>query len=66
MSNKMKTRKAVQKRFKVSANGKVMHKGTGKSHILTKKTRKRKRQLRDYDKLSGEDKKRIKNMLPYS
>jgi len=63
---KMKTRKAVQKRFKVTANGKVMHKSSGKSHILTKKNRKRKRQLRDFEKLSGKDKKRIKQMLPLS
>jgi large subunit ribosomal protein L35 len=66
MSEKMKTRKAVKKRFKITANGKVMHKSSGKSHILTKKSRKRKRQLRDFESLSGEDKKRVKEMLPFS
>lgn len=63
---KMKTRKAVQKRFKITANGKVMHKSSGKGHILTKKSRKRKRQLRDFESLSGEDKKQVKEMLPFS
>mgnify|MGYP006441854535 FL=1 len=62
---KMKTRRAVKKRFKITANGKVMHKSNNKSHILTKKNRNRKRQLREYNKLTGEEKKRVKKMLPY-
>jgi large subunit ribosomal protein L35 len=43
---KMKTRKAVKKRFKVTATGQLKRQHPGKSHILTKKTSKRKRQLR--------------------
>jgi large subunit ribosomal protein L35 len=42
---KAKTRKAVAARFKISGTGKVMHWGAGKSHILTKKSRKRKNRL---------------------
>lgn len=42
---KMKTRKAVAARFKVTATGKLLRRKPGKRHILTKKTAKRKRQL---------------------
>lgn len=42
---KMKTKKAVAARFKVTANGKLKRSRPGKRHILTKKTHKRKRQL---------------------
>lgn len=42
---KMKTRKAVAARFKVTATGKLKRARPGKRHILTKKTAKRKRQL---------------------
>lgn len=43
---KRKTRKAVKARFKVTATGKLVMNHAGKRHILTKKTSKRKRQLR--------------------
>ena len=43
---KMKTNKTVAKRFKKTGTGKLQHKQAGKRHILTKKTTKRKRQLR--------------------
>lgn len=43
---KMKTNKTVAKRFRKSGTGKLMHAHRNKSHILTKKTTKRKRQLR--------------------
>lgn len=42
---KMKTKKAVAKRFKVTASGLLKRARPGKRHILTKKTPKRKRQL---------------------
>lgn len=42
---KLKTRKGVKKRFKITKNGKVMMRKSGKRHILTKKSRKRKRAL---------------------
>jgi large subunit ribosomal protein L35 len=42
---KMKTKKAVAARFKVTASGKLKHSHPGKRHILTSKTPKRKRQL---------------------
>jgi large subunit ribosomal protein L35 len=43
---KMKTKKAVAARFKVTATGKLKHSQAGKRHLLTGKTSKRKRQLR--------------------
>ncbi|MCH1429690.1 MAG: 50S ribosomal protein L35 [Chlamydiales bacterium] len=43
---KMKTNKAVKSRFKVTGTGKLKRSRPGKRHILTKKTPKRKRQLR--------------------
>ncbi|MBR6023050.1 MAG: 50S ribosomal protein L35 [Kiritimatiellae bacterium] len=43
---KMKTRKAVAKRFKKSATGKIMHKKPGRRHLAACKTRKQKRRLR--------------------
>ena len=42
---KMKTKKALAARFKVTANGKLKRSKPGKRHILTKKSPKRKRQL---------------------
>ncbi len=44
---KQKTHKASKKRFRVSANGKLMRSQAGKKHLLSHKTGKRKRQLRE-------------------
>ena len=43
---KMKTHKGAKKRFKVTGSGEVKRRHAFKSHILTKKTSKRKRRLR--------------------
>lgn len=43
---KMKPRKAVKARFKVTGTGKLVRRRPGKRHILTKKSAKRKRHLR--------------------
>lgn len=43
---KMKTRKSVKARFKVTATGKLMHFRPGRRHLLAKKSSKRKRHLR--------------------
>ncbi len=43
---KQKTHRGAAKRFKVSATGKIMRRHSMASHILTKKTMKRKRRLR--------------------
>jgi large subunit ribosomal protein L35 len=44
---KMKTHKGSKKRFRVSASGKLKRKRPGKRHLLSNKTGKRKRQLRE-------------------
>jgi len=43
---KMKTKKAIKKRFKKTGTGKLMRCKQGRRHILTKKTSKRKRHLK--------------------
>lgn len=43
---KMKTRKAMKARFKVTGTGKLVRSRPGRRHILTKKASKRKRRLR--------------------
>lgn len=60
---KMKSHSGAQKRFKKTANGKIMRKKAGKSHILTKKTAKRKRHLRKKTQVSEADKKRVERMI---
>jgi large subunit ribosomal protein L35 len=60
---KMKTNKAVAKRFKVTGKGKVKRGQAFKSHILTKKSAKRKRNLRKAVVAASGDSKRVKRML---
>ena len=61
---KMKTHRGAAKRFKTTASGKVRRFKANKSHILTKKSPKRKRNLRRSDlvKTTG-DTKRIKRLI---
>lgn len=62
---KIKTHRGAAKRFRVTKNGKIKMARAFKSHILTKKTSKRKRHLRKASILSKADYKRIKKVLPY-
>lgn len=62
---KLKTRKSVSKRFRTTKNGKVSRGRAGKSHILTKKSRKRKRNIRRGGLVSQIDLWSIKRQLPY-
>lgn len=66
MSNKMKTRKSAAKRYKVTGTGKVMFKKQGLRHILTKKSTKRKRNLRAAGILSESEARNVRKMLPYA
>ena len=50
---KKKTRKAVTKRFKKSATGKILHKKPGRCHLAASKTRKQKRRLRQTVQAGG-------------
>ena len=60
---KQKTHKGAAKRFKVTAGGKVVRRHAGHSHILTKKSTKRKRNLRKAALVSPAFASAIKEML---
>ncbi len=60
---KLKTKRAAAKRFKLTGSGKIKRRHAYASHILTKKTRKRKRNLAKWAIVSAGDVKRIKRML---
>jgi len=62
---KMKTNKAAAKRFKRTATGKIKRRKPLKNHILTKKTTKRKRNLRQPTLVHKSDMDRVNAMLPY-
>jgi len=62
---KMKTRRAAAKRYKKTGTGKIKYKKMGLRHILTKKSPKRKRNLRKAGILSHAETKRAKVLLPY-
>lgn len=63
---KMKSHKGAQKRIKRTASGKLTHQKRNKRHILTKKSSKRKRQLRRRGVLAPGDAKKINQLLPYA
>jgi large subunit ribosomal protein L35 len=60
---KKKTRKAVAKRFKRTAKGKIKHSKAGSGHLLSSKSRKRKRKLRGSSLLSKVEAKRVREIL---
>ncbi|MGM0519132.1 MAG: 50S ribosomal protein L35 [Campylobacterota bacterium] len=60
---KMKTNSGALKRFKVKKNGSIKRGSAFRSHILTKKTPKRKRNLRSSKYVSKTDETSIKRML---
>jgi large subunit ribosomal protein L35 len=62
---KMKSHRGAAKRVKKTGSGKFKRMRANKSHILTKKTRKRKRRLRKPDMVSKSDAKKLNKILPY-
>ena len=62
---KLKTHSGAKKRFKLSKNGKPVRGHANKSHILTKKTTKRKRGLRKTNVADVTNQKQIKRLIPY-
>ena len=62
--SKIKTNRGAAKRFKKSASGKFRHRQSFRSHILTSKSSKRKRQLRGIVAVHDNDQKAIAQMLP--
>lgn len=64
--SKLKTRKGVSKRLRLTKKGKVKYAPCGKSHLLSSKTTARVRRLRHARTVGGrKDIKYIKRMLPY-
>lgn len=62
---KIKTNRAAAKRFKVTGTGKLKRSKAYKSHILTKKSAKRKRNLRQSAITDASNVKNMKKVLPY-
>ncbi len=62
---KLKTRRGAAKRFKVTGSGKVRRKRAYLRHILSTKTRKQKRRLRQPALVSATDVRAIKRLIPY-
>ncbi|MGB3366164.1 MAG: 50S ribosomal protein L35 [Acidaminobacteraceae bacterium] len=62
---KMKTHRGAAKRVKLTAKGKLKRSKAFTSHILTKKSAKRKRNLRKSTNVSPSDMKRVRKLLPY-
>ncbi len=62
---KMKTHRGAAKRFKATGSGKIRRSKAFTSHILTKKSTKRKRNLRKSGLISASDSRAVRRMLPY-
>ena len=62
---KIKTNRAAAKRFKVTGTGKLKRNKAYKSHILTKKSTKRNRNLRQATITDATNVKNMKKVLPY-
>ena len=63
---KLKTHSGAKKRFKFTAKGKILRAHANKSHILNKKTRKRKRNLRQIVVLDRTNTAQIESLMPYA
>ncbi len=62
---KIKTNRGAAKRFKKTGTGKIKRSHAFTSHILTSKTRKRKRNLRHGTTVAAVDQKNIAKLIPY-
>lgn len=62
----MKTNSGAKKRFALTASGKIKRKHAYKNHILTKKSKKRKRNLTHFGEVHKSDVKNIKKLLSMS
>ena len=61
---KMKSHRGAAKRFRKTGTGKLVRSQSNKQHILTKKSSKRKRKLRQSALVSSAEAKRLQQMLP--
>jgi len=61
---KLKTRRSIKKRFKITASGKLIMRKASRSHLLEKKSSKRKTKLRKTTIVQLRDKRNFKYSLP--
>ena len=62
---KLKTHRGAAKRFKITANGKIMRMHSGKRHLLGTKAPKRMRHLKKLAQVAKVDAEHVRRMLPY-
>jgi large subunit ribosomal protein L35 len=60
---KQKTHRGAAKRFKVTGTGKIRRRNSNRSHLLEKKSSRRKRRLGRLTEVVGQDKKHVEKML---
>jgi large subunit ribosomal protein L35 len=63
---KLKTNRGAAKRFKITSSGRVKRNRSHRRHILTKKSTKRKRHLRESAAVAACDKASARRLLPYA
>jgi large subunit ribosomal protein L35 len=63
MKTKNKTHRGAKKRIKVTSTGKLMRRRAMSSHLLTKKSSKRKRKFRKDNVLNATDRARVRNLI---
>ncbi|MEE9255922.1 MAG: 50S ribosomal protein L35 [bacterium] len=61
---KLKTNRGAAKRFKITGSGKIKRNNSHRRHILTKKSTKRKREMRHSGLVSDADLKLVRRLLP--
>ena len=62
---KLKTHRGARKRFKITANGKIVRMHSGKRHLLGTKPARRMRKLKKLTQVSKADRLKTLQMLPY-
>ena len=63
---KLKTKQKAAKRFRITKNGKVLAKASGRRHLLADKGSKTKRQMRQNIQIQGGPSRLIKQQMPYA
>lgn len=63
--NKLKTSKSIDKRFKITSTGKLLRHKASHSHLLQKKSSKRKQQLKQIGFVKKQDLLNFKQKIPY-
>ena len=63
---KLKTHRGARKRFKITANGKILRMHSGKRHLLGTKAANRMRRLKKLTEVHAADASKVRRMLPYA